>query len=296
MVSWQLMPQMWRCLPLKARPEAAMAMVQITLLGCGKMGSAMLKGWLADPGLNAQFTIIEPYAEHLGWAGAHQQVAIYSDCDAAIAAGAPVSAVIVLAVKPQMMDEAIAAFGPLRDDKTAFLTIAAGISTTWLKARIGAHTPLLRAMPNTPAAIGKGVTALYCDSASADLAALATQLLRTIGAVVPIDDEALMDAVTAVSGSGPAYVFLMAEAMTAAGVTAGLPAALAKQLAEATVTGAGALIEAADEPPSTLRENVTSKGGTTAAALAVLMADDGLPALMERAVQAAKKRSVELGA
>ena len=151
-------------------------------------------------------------------------------------------------------------------------------------------------MPNTPAAIGRGVTALYCDSSVAGLAALATQLLRTIGAVVPIDDEALMDAVTAVSGSGPAYVFLMAEAMTAAGVTVGLPVALAKQLAEATVMGAGALIEAADEPPSALRENVTSKGGTTAAALAVLMADDGLPSLMERAVQAAKKRSVELGA
>jgi len=273
-----------------------MAKVQITLLGCGKMGSAMLKGWLADRDLDAQFTIIEPYADHLGWARAHKQVAIYKDCNAAITAGAPVSAVIVLAVKPQMMDEAIAALGPIRDDDTAFLTIAAGISTSWLKTRLGAHAPVLRAMPNTPAAIGKGVTALYCDAAAADLAALATQLLRTIGIVVPIDDEALMDAVTAVSGSGPAYVFLMAEAMTEAGVSAGLPAALAKQLAEATITGAGALIEAADEPPSILRENVTSKGGTTAAALAVLMADDGLSSLMERAVQAAKKRSVELGA
>ena len=273
-----------------------MAMVQITLLGCGKMGSAMLKGWLVDPGLKAQFTIIEPETQNLGWAGAYPQVAIYSDCGAAIQAGTPVSDVIVLAVKPQIMDEAIASFGPLRDDKTAFLTIAAGISTSWLKARLGLHTPVLRAMPNTPAAIGKGVTALYCDSAKPDLAALATHLLRTIGAVVLIDDESLMDAVTAVSGSGPAYVFLMAEVMTAAGVTAGLPAALARQLAEATVTGAGALIEAADEPPSRLRENVTSKGGTTAAALAVLMADDGLSSLMERAVQAAKKRSVELGA
>ena len=231
-----------------------MITAQITLLGCGKMGSAMLKGWLADPGLNAQFTIIDPYSEHLGWARAHQQVAIYSDCDAAVAAGAPVSGLIVLAVKPQMMDEAIAAFGSLRDEKTAFLTIAAGISTSWLKARLGAQTQ------------------------------------------VPIDDEALMDVVTAVSGSGPAYVFLMAEAMTTAAVTAGLPVALAKHLAEATVAGAGALIEAADESPSTLRENVTSKGGTTAAALAVLMADDGLPSLMERAIQAAKKRSVELGA
>ena len=273
-----------------------MITAQITLLGCGKMGSAMLKGWLADPGLNAQFTIIDPYSEHLGWARAHQQVAIYSDCDAAVAAGAPVSGLIVLAVKPQMMDEAIAAFGSLRDEKTAFLTIAAGISTSWLKARLGAQTQVLRAMPNTPASISKGVTALYFDPAAANIAVLATQLLRTIGAVVPIDDEALMDVVTAVSGSGPAYVFLMAEAMTTAAVTAGLPVALAKHLAEATVAGAGALIEAADESPSTLRENVTSKGGTTAAALAVLMADDGLPSLMERAIQAAKKRSVELGA
>ena len=154
----------------------------------------------------------------------------------------------------------------------------------------------ITALTGAPAAIGKGVTALYFDSAAADFAALATQLLRTIGAVVLIDDETLMDAVTAVSGSGPAYVFLIAEAMTAAGITVGLPAALAKQLAEATVTGAGALIEAADEPPLTLRENVTSKGGTTAAALAVLIADDGLPSLIERAVQAAKRRSIELGA
>ena len=273
-----------------------MARIQITLLGCGKMGSAMLKGWLADPGLNANFTIIEPYAEHLGWFAGHQRVAIYSDCDAAILANAPVSTVIVLAVKPQMMHEAITSFGSLRDDKTAFLTIAAGISTSWLQARLGLHTPVLRAMPNTPAAIGKGVTALYCDFAAEELAALATQLLSAIGIVVPVDDESLMDAITAVSGSGPAYVFLLAEAMTAAGVTAGLPAALSRNLAEATVTGAGALIESADKPPAVLRENVTSKGGTTAAALAVLMADGGLPSLMERAVQAAKKRSVELGA
>ena len=105
-----------------------MVKAQITLLGCGKMGSAMLKGWLADPGLNARFTIIEPNSEHLGWARAHRQVAIYSDCDAAISAGAPVSGLIVLAVKPQIMDEAITAFGPLRDDKTAFLTIAEGVA------------------------------------------------------------------------------------------------------------------------------------------------------------------------
>jgi pyrroline-5-carboxylate reductase len=273
-----------------------MGAFQITLLGCGKMGSAMLKGWLADTTLDANFTIIEPFHGHLDWVDASSQVVIYNDCQSAIAAGALVSSVIVLAVKPQMMDDAIVAIGPLRGKGTAFLTIAAGISTSWLKARLGANAPILRAMPNTPAAIGKGVTALYSDKSASHLVTLATQLLSTIGAVVTIDDETLMDAVTAVSGSGPAYIFLLAEAMTAAGIAAGLPAPLAKQLAEATVSGAGALIEAADEPPSALRENVTSKGGTTAAALAVLMDKNGLSSLIEQAVQAAKQRSIELGA
>jgi len=160
---------------------------------------------------------------------------------------------------------------------------------------LGGDALVLRSMPNTPAAIGKGVTALYSGNAPTQVRALATQLLQAIGAVVHLDDEAMMDAVTAVSGSGPAYVFLLAEVMTAAGIEAGLPEALAKQLAEATVTGAGDLIAAADEPPSQLRINVTSKGGTTAAALAVLMAEDGLAPLMRRAILAARDRSVELG-
>jgi pyrroline-5-carboxylate reductase len=273
-----------------------MAQLHITLLGCGKMGGAMVKGWLADATLDASFTIIEPHKAQLGWLDGYPQVKIYSDCDAALGAGAGPSSMVVLAVKPQMMDEAIAALGDIRDAHTAFLTIAAGISTSWLHARLGSTTTILRAMPNTPAAIGKGVTALYSDKVPADQVALATQLLRAIGEVVTIDDEGLMDAVTAVSGSGPAYVFLLAEAMTAAGISAGLPAGLAKQLAEATVAGAGALVAAADEPPSVLRENVTSKGGTTAAALAVLMAENGLPDLMARAVKAAQQRSIELGA
>lgn len=273
-----------------------MTTMQITLMGCGKMGSAMLKGWLSDNTLNANFTIIEPYREHLNWAEARRQVRIYSDCQTAIAAGAPASSMIVLAVKPQIMDEAIRTIGSLRNMDTTFLSIAAGISTDWLKVRLGTDAPVLRAMPNTPAAIGKGVTALYGGHAVIDMLPLAKQLLCTIGTVVAIDDETLMDAVTALSGSGPAYVFLLAEAMEAAGIAAGLPTALARQLAQATVSGAGALIEAADEPPSVLRENVTSKGGTTAAALAVLMDENGFSLLVERAVQSAKARSVELGA
>lgn len=271
-----------------------MATQQITLLGCGKMGSAMLEGWLADTSLAANFTIIEPYQDHLGWLDGQPRVRIYADCAAAITDGAPDSTMIVLAVKPQMMDEAIAALGALAHDQCAYLSIAAGISTGWLKQRLGDQAVVMRAMPNTPAAVGKGITALFAD-ASQRVRDLATQLLTAVGQVVHLQDEGLMDAVTAVSGSGPAYVFLLVEAMSTAGIKAGLPEDLAKELAMATVCGAGALMAAVDTPPPVLRENVTSKGGTTAAALAVLMADDGLEALMTKAVAAAKARSIALG-
>jgi pyrroline-5-carboxylate reductase len=150
-------------------------------------------------------------------------------------------------------------------------------------------------MPNTPAAIGHGITVLYSGDATDAKRDLAAQLLMAIGQVVMIDDESLMDAVTAVSGSGPAYVFLLAEVMTKAGIEAGLPDDLATQLAEATVAGAGALIAASDDDPAVLRANVTSKGGTTAAALDVLMADDGMAPLLSRAIAAAKARSIALG-
>ena len=147
---------------------------------------------------------------------------------------------------------------------------------------------------NTPAAIGKGITALHADAPN-QARDLASQLLAAVGQVVHVQDESLMDGVTALSGSGPAYVFLLVEAMTEAGIKAGLPDDLAAELAKATVCGAGALMAAVDTVPAILRENVTSKGGTTAAALAVLMADDGLASLMTKAVAAAKARSIELG-
>ena len=271
-----------------------MANHKIMLIGCGKMGGAMLEGWLADTSLDAQFTIIEPDHTHLSWASDEPRVSLYKDCDSAIANDAPASMMIVLAVKPQMMDEALAAVGQLNNTGSAFLSIAAGISTNWLKKRLGSDAVVLRAMPNTPAAVGKGITALFADAPDA-VRDLAHQLLSAVGDVVHLDNEGLMDAVTAVSGSGPAYVFLLAEAMSVAGVKAGLPESLAKELAKATVCGAGALMAAVDIPPKTLRENVTSKGGTTAAALSVLMADAGLSQLMTEAVDAAKKRSIELG-
>lgn len=271
----------------------------IVLVGCGKMGGAMLEGWLADTELDAHFSIIEPFQDHLGWTASHANVALYDSCVASEAASIPPATMIVLAVKPQMMDEAIGHFGHMIDDDTAFLSIAAGITTSWLATRLdpvsGGSAPIMRAMPNTPAAIGLGITALYSGDAADIKRDLAAQLLAAIGQVVMIDDESLMDAVTAVSGSGPAYVFLLAEVMTKAAITAGLPDDLAAQLAEATVTGAGALIAASDDDPSVLRANVTSKGGTTAAALDVLMADDGMAPLMIRAIAAAKTRSIELG-
>ena len=275
-----------------------MAQQQITLLGCGKMGSAMLEGWLADTNLDANFTIIEPHQTHLGWLQGQKSVQLYADCAAANADGAPVSSMIVLAVKPQMMDDAIAGLGNMKHADCAYLSIAAGISTGWLKQRLGDAAIVIRAMPNTPAAIGKGITALYADvpnQAPNQARNLASQLLAAVGQVVHVEDEALMDGVTALSGSGPAYVFLLAEAMTKAGIKAGLPDDLAGELAKATVCGAGALLAAVDTAPAILRENVTSKGGTTAAALAVLMAHDGLTSLMTNAVAAAKVRSIELG-
>ena len=283
-----------------------MVQQQITLLGCGKMGSAMLEGWLADTNLDANFTIIEPHQTHLGWLQGQKTVRLYADCSAAIADGATVSTMIVLAVKPQMMDDAIANLGVMKHADCAYLSIAAGISTGWLKQRLGDAAIVIRAMPNTPAAIGKGITALYADApnqasnqppnqAPNQARNLASQLLAAVGQVVYVQDEALMDGVTALSGSGPAYVFLLVEAMTEAGIKAGLPDDLAAELAKATVCGAGALMAAVDAAPSILRENVTSKGGTTAAALAVLMADDGLASLMTKAVAAAKARSIELG-
>jgi pyrroline-5-carboxylate reductase len=275
-----------------------MAQQQITLLGCGKMGSAMLEGWLADTNLDANFTIIEPHQTHLGWLQGQKSVRLYADCAAANADGAPVSTMIVLAVKPQMMDDAIAGLGDMKHADCAYLSIAAGISTGWLKQRLGDAAIVIRAMPNTPAAIGKGITALYADApnqAPNQARNLASQLLAAVGQVVHVQDEALMDGVTALSGSGPAYVFLLVEAMTEAGIKAGLPDDLAAELAKATVCGAGALMAAVDTAPAILRENVTSKGGTTAAALAVLMADDGLTSLMTKAVAAAKARSIELG-
>jgi pyrroline-5-carboxylate reductase len=196
-----------------------------------------------------------------------------------------------------MIGEALPRLAALGNGATLFLSIAAGTPITNLEAVLGARTPIVRAMPNTPAAIGRGITALVGNArADASAVALAEALMQAVGQTVRLDDEAGMDAVTAVSGSGPAYVFLMIEALAAAGEAEGLSRDLALRLARATVAGAGALAESSERGPDQLRIDVTSPGGTTAAALAILMRDaDGLPALMRRAVGAAAYRSRELG-
>ena len=274
--------------------------LHILLLGCGKMGSAMLRGWLNDTELDAHFTIIEPFEAAVAWlaeAGPEAgNIRHYPDIQAASAAELPPVDFALLAVKPQMMEEAAADLKQLTHDETAYLSIAAGLSASWLAHRLGSAARILRAMPNTPAAVGAGITALYAtNQVSAAQVALATKLLGAIGEVVHLPEESLIDAVTALSGSGPAYVFKLVEVMADAGQKLGLPDAMAQKLARQTVIGAGALMQAVEDDAATLRQNVTSKGGTTAAALAVLDADAALARLLAEAMQAAHDRSVELG-
>lgn len=259
----------------------------LVLLGCGKMGSAMLAGWLKG-GLPAESVWVrEPHPSD--WLKA-QGVHLHGPLPAS-------PAIVLIAVKPQMMAEALPALAGFGGGETLFLSIAAGTTIASYEATLDAATPIVRAMPNTPAAIGRGITAI-CGNARASEAhlALAEALLSAVGQVVRLEGEHQMDAVTAVSGSGPAYVFHLIETLAAAGAAEGLPETLAMRLAKATVAGAGALAEAAAEDPAQLRINVTSPGGTTAAALKVLMDPErGFPALLREAVHAAAERGRELG-
>lgn len=262
----------------------------IVLVGGGKMGGALLAGWLdrgVEPG---RIRVIEPNAEA---AKALAKMNVQVDADAAGIAAAP--DIVVLAVKPQVMDPVASAYVRFAGAGTAFLSIAAGRTIRSFENILGARAAILRAMPNTPAAVRRGITVVCANkNVTAQQGALAGKLLAAVGAVEWIEDEALMDAVTAVSGSGPAYVFLLAEQLAEAGRQAGLPADMATRLARATVAGAGELLHKASEPAATLRQNVTSPGGTTAAALNILMADDGSQPVLTKAVLAATRRSREL--
>jgi pyrroline-5-carboxylate reductase len=259
----------------------------LVLLGCGKMGTALLTGWLAA-GVPAQSVwVIEPHpSDWLQASGVH------------LNKGVPAApAVALLAVKPQMMGAALPALQALGNGKTLFVSIAAGTSIATFAEALGAQTPIVRTMPNTPAMVGRGITGICANEfAGAAGLALARSLMQAVGQVVELEGEHQIDAVTGVSGSGPAYVFHLIEAMAAAGQAQGLSADVAMQLARATVCGAGELAYQSAEAASQLRINVTSPGGTTAAALAVLMdAETGFGPLLTRAVTAATERGRELG-
>ena len=268
--------------------------VPLLLVGCGKMGGALLAGWLSRGLASDNITIVEPAADLASAIRAKHGVTVV-----AAAAELPVDlrpAALVFAVKPQMMDEVVPHFRRFAETGAWALSIAAGTTIGSVQNRLGPEAAIVRAMPNTPAAIARGITALCANhKVTAGERQAAEALVAAVGDVVWIDDETLMDVVTAVSGSGPAYVFLMIEALAEAGRMNGLPADIAERLAEATVAGAGELALVSDEAAGQLRRNVTSPGGTTEAALNVLMAADGLPALLERAVEAAIRRGRELG-
>jgi pyrroline-5-carboxylate reductase len=264
----------------------------VLLAGCGNMGFAMLQGWLASGALAAgAVQVVEP-AEALRSRASSLGVSAVSSAEEA--GGQP--GIVILAVKPQIMGDVLPSYVRHAAGGSAFLSIAAGVGTAFISERLGAQTPIIRCMPNTPAAIGKGMLVYWKNAyVSAQCEAFVQGLLTASGRVARVEDEALIDAVTAVSGSGPAYVFHFIECLTDAGVDAGLPREIAAELAMQTVMGSGALAAQSQETPARLREQVTSPNGTTAAALAVLMKDGRMKALIGEAVDAAHRRAVELG-
>lgn len=263
----------------------------LLLVGCGKMGGALLKGWLERGVAADQVTVVEPVS---GDAVAGRfGVTVLADAGALDARFAP--AVVVFAVKPQGLEDIAPSYARFAGPGTVFLSICAGRPIAFFARHLGEDAAIVRSMPNTPAAVGRGITVACANEAvSAGQRERCQSLLEAVGEVAWVDDEALLDPVTAVSGSGPAYVFLLIECLAQAGVEAGLEPALAERLARATVAGSGELARLDPAPAGELRQNVTSPGGTTAAALEVLMADGGLQKLMARAIAAATKRSREL--
>jgi pyrroline-5-carboxylate reductase len=264
----------------------------LVLIGCGKMGGAMLAGWLEQGVEKETIRIIEKDAAYGESLNAKFGVRVLDDIekleedfDAEL---------VVLAVKPQVMDDVVLGCKHLAT-KSNFISIAAGKTVSYFEGILGEEAKIIRVMPNTPAAVGRGMSVAFANqNVSSKIKETCTNLLAAIGQVSWLSDEALMDAVTAVSGSGPAYVFYMTECLAQAGVKAGLPEDQAMTLARATVCGAGELMFQSEESASQLRINVTSPGGTTQAALEVLMGPDGILKPMEEAIKAAEVRSKEL--
>ncbi|MCV6547705.1 MAG: pyrroline-5-carboxylate reductase [Cohaesibacter sp.] len=262
----------------------------ILLLGCGKMGSAMLDGWLKAGIQPDQVHVIDPHPSDwlktLSQQGLSLNTSIPDKVD-----------VCILAIKPQMMQDVLPSLKSLGNGQTLFLSIAAGTTLATLQTLLGEQSPIVRAMPNTPAAVGCGITALIGNEhVSETMLTKITAFVAVVGDVVHLETEDQMDAVTGVSGSGPAYIFHLIETLAAAGEKQGLKPDLAMKLAKTTVWGAGQLAIQSDQTPAELRVGVTSPNGTTAAALHVLMDEkEGFPALLKKGVSAAVKRSIELG-
>jgi pyrroline-5-carboxylate reductase len=261
----------------------------LVLVGAGKMGSAMLDGWLArglDP---KKIVVIEPEPVKAVKALVRRGLKLNPKDKVGVASA------IVIAVKPQSAPEALPPLARYIDKATLVLSIMAGRTIGFLEKSLPGGTAIVRAMPNTPAAIGRGISVAVANTKiSKRQRKQASDLLAAIGKVEWVPDEALMDAVTALSGSGPAYIFLLAECMARAGVTAGLPPELATRLARETVAGSAELLHRSDLDAATLRQNVTSPGGTTAAALEVLMGPGGFDQLLTQAIAAATQRSRDL--
>jgi pyrroline-5-carboxylate reductase len=266
--------------------------LHVLIVGCGNMGYALLTGWLKGSG-GIKVHAIDPVAALRDRAMAMGATASQDVSDMPVGF---FPAVVVLAVKPQQLCALLPAYRGLAEIGALFLSVAAGIDIQAMASALGTAAPIIRCMPNTPVAVGAGM--LVCcpgESCGEKERLLATKLLSPAGKVAFVEDEALMDVVTAVSGSGPAYVFHFIDCLERAAITEGLPAALARDLALQTVHGAGLLASLSDRDPAMLRRDVTSPNGTTAAALAVLMGEAGLDPIVARAVEAARARSIELG-
>lgn len=260
----------------------------LLLVGCGKMGSAMVAGW-REQGAE-RIVAVEPNAE-----AAARTPGILAVPEAAAIPEGFRPAAVILAIKPQEAEAALPAYARFAEAGALVLSVMAGRSVAFLRRLLGPQAAVVRAMPNTPAAVRQGFTAAFAAPGVPEgMRALADRLLAAIGEVAWVEQEEMLDVVTAVSGGGPAYVFLLAELLEAAAVEQGLPPALARRMARATVAGSGALLAASAEDAATLRRAVTSPKGTTERALAVLMAEDAWPALIRRAVAAAAARSREL--
>jgi pyrroline-5-carboxylate reductase len=263
----------------------------LLLVGCGKMGGALLHGWL-ERGVAREVAVVEP-GTRVAEASGRAEVSVYRTAADLPAIFKP--EVVVLAVKPQVMADVLPSYRRYARPQTVFLSIAAGKTLAFFGRQLGEEAAVVRAMPNTPAAVGRGISVACAGRrVEAGQRALCDKLLAAVGEVAWVEDEALLDPVTAVSGGGPAYVFLLIECLAEAGVAAGLPEELAMRLARSTVAGAGELAHRSQEPAATLRQNVTSPKGTTLAALEVLMGPNGIAPLFVRAVAAATARSREL--